>query len=220
MKRLFLIVAAALSIAACSSTRYVAKDVPPIDEMALVLPYSRIYEISKEGEKYDPVRSAKQQNKLTQLLFQMEPRIKGTIDVEGARDQEACDRYIESLRLVNPRHIEDFPAYSPISGMIEKRGFRYGMIIYSDGFVKDRKLYRKEVLTSLAVDVAAAILTGGEYYVGADSWLYGSSLYVLVLDVVEDKVVFYNRIDPAERNPMNSDVLASQLKRLLKKMGK
>ena len=54
-------------------------------------------------------------------------------------------------------------------------------------------------------------------YVATPGWQFGSSLYAMLIDTATDKVLFYNRVGPDERNPMKEEALASQLEKLFKK---
>ena len=228
MKRLFLIAAILLS-ASCSTYHYVSEDAASVDDITLILPYSRVFYIDKDGESYDEEQSTRQQKILTGLLYGMGLPIKDTLNVVGLPNQKDLDEEISFLPAINPKEVGNLNSDGPVDKLLEKNGARYGLIIFSEGFVKDKALYRSEVAKTLIVGIVGGLVGSaiggalggsgiGLSYVATPGWAYGSSLYAMLIDTQTDKVLYYNRVNPEERNPMKSETLASQLEKLLKKL--
>lgn len=228
MKRLFLIAAILLS-ASCSTYHYVSEDAASVDDITLILPYSRVFYIDKDGESYDEKLSVEQQQILTGLLYGMGLPIKDTLNVVGLPNQKDLDEEISFLPAINPKEVGNLNSDGPVDKLLEKNGARYGLIIFSEGFVKDKALYKSEVAKTLIVGIVGGLVGAaiggalggsgiGMSYVATPGWAYGSSLYAMLIDTQTDKVLYYNRVNPEERNPMKSETLASQLEKLFKKL--
>jgi hypothetical protein len=228
MKR-FVLIATVLLSASCSTYHYVSEDAASVDDITLILPYSRVFYIYKDGESYDEKQSVEQQKILTGLLYGMGLPIKDTLNVVGLPNQKDLDEEISFLPAINPKEVGNLNSDGPVDKLLEKNGARYGLIIFSEGFVKDKALYKSEVAKTLIVGIVGGLVGGaiggvlggsglGLSYVATPGWAYGSSLYAMLIDTQTDKVLYYNRVNPEERNPMKSETLASQLEKLLKKL--
>ena len=228
MKR-FVLIATVLLSASCSTYHYVSEDAASVDDITLILPYSRVFYIYKDGESYDEKQSVEQQKILTGLLYGMGLPIKDTLNVVGLPNQKDLDEEISFLPAINPKEVGNLNSDGPVDKLLEKAGARYGLIIFSEGFVKDKALYKSEVAKTLIVGVVGGLVGAaiggalggsgiGLSYVATPGWAYGSSLYAMLIDTQTDKVLYYNRVNPEERNPMKSETLASQLEKLLKKL--
>jgi len=228
MKR-FVLIATVLLSASCSTYHYVSEDAASVDDITLILPYSRVFYIDKDGESYDEKQSVEQQKILTGLLYGMGLPIKDTLNVVGLPNQKDLDEEISFLPAINPKEVGNLNSDGPVDKLLEKAGARYGLIIFSEGFVKDKALYKSEVAKTLIVGIVGGLVGAaiggalggsgiGLSYVATPGWAYGSSLYAMLIDTQTDKVLYYNRVNPEERNPMKSETLASQLEKLLKKL--
>ena len=228
MKR-FVLIATVLLSASCSTYHYVSEDAASVDDITLILPYSRIFYIDKDGESYDEKQSVEQQKILTGLLYGMGLPIVDTLNVVGLPNQKDLDEEISFLPAINPKEVGNLNSDGPIDKLLEKNGARYGLIIFSEGFVKDKALYKSEVAKTLIVGIVGGLVGAavggaiggsgiGMSYVATPGWAYGSSLYAMLIDTQTDKVLYYNRVNPEEKNPMKSEALASQLEKLLKKL--
>lgn len=228
MKR-FVLIATVLLSASCSTYHYVSEDAASVDDITLILPYSRVFYIDKDGESYDEKQSVEQQKILTGLLYGMGLPIKDTLNVVGLPNQKDLDEEISFLPAINPKEVGNLNSDGPVDKLLEKAGARYGLIIFSEGFVKDKALYKSEVAKTLIVGIVGGLVGSaiggalggsgiGLSYVATPGWAYGSSLYAMLIDTQTDKVLYYNRVNPEERNPMKSETLASQLEKLLKKL--
>jgi len=228
MKR-FVLIATVLLSASCSTYHYVSEDAASVDDITLILPYSRVFYIDKDGESYDEKLSVEQQKILTGLLYGMGLPIVDTLNVVGLPNQKDLDEEISFLPAINPKEVGNLNSDGPVDKLLEKNGARYGLIIFSEGFVKDKSLYKSEVAKTLIVGIVGGLVGAaiggalggsgiGMSYVATPGWAYGSSLYAMLIDTQTDKVLYYNRVNPEERNPMKSETLASQLEKLLKKL--
>ena len=224
MKRIAILLGLLLAVS-CSSSRYVAADYPAIDNLTLVIPYSNVWYVEKGGEKYDEENSLEQQKMLTSILLSSDLPIKDTISVAGLDNQQNLDAAISFLPNINVRELDQLSTDGPLDELLDEHGSEYGLIIYSDGFLKDRDLYKREVAGAIVSGLVSAFVGGvvggvtGVAVVGyiTPEWKYGSSIYAMVIDTRNNKVVYYNKIKPVERNPMDWKVLSSQVEKLMKK---
>ena len=228
MKKIIFFSIAVLALMSCSTTRYVSKEASGIDKITLIMPYSRVFFIDKEGESYDEARSSEQQRVLTKLLMQSGLPINDSLNVVGLANQKELDEEISFLPAINPKEVGDLNSDGPIDKLLEKNGSRYGLIIFSEGFVKDKALYKSEVAKTLIVGIVGGLVGAtvggaisgaavGMSFSATPGWAYGSSVYAMLIDTQTDKVLYYNRVNPEERNPMKEEALASQLEKLFKK---
>jgi hypothetical protein len=231
MKRIYLL-AVLLLLASCAQYRYVAEDAPAVEDVTLIMPYSRVFYIDQEGEHYDEAGSDEQQKLLTGLLLSSGLGITDTVDVVGLPNQKDLDWEIESLPRINHKRMGEIVFEGALDKFLESKGARYGLIVFSEGFIKDRKLYKKEVAKAVLVGVAVGVIGGlaggaiGGVFVDPDfsmsyeatpGWAYGSSLNAMLVDTQTGQVLFYNKILPVERNPLKPEALASQLQKLFRK---
>ena len=216
-----------MALVSCASFRYVAREIPAIDGITLIYPYSNILYIAKDECSYDEQRSTEQQNILTNLLMSSGIPIKDIISVEGRENQKELDADISFLPNINPKEVEYLNTDGPLDKLLEQNGSRFGLVIYAEGFVKDKALYKSEVAGAI-IGSAVGGLIGGVVagalgsgvavgYIGSPGMQYGSGMSAMLIDTYTDKVLFYNRVKPVERDPMDRDVLTSQLEKLLKK---
>ena len=150
MKRIYLL-AVLLLLASCAQYRYVAEDAPAVEDVTLIMPYSRVFYIDQEGEHYDEAGSDEQQKLLTGLLLSSGLGITDTVDVVGLPNQKDLDWEIESLPRINHKRMGEIVFEGALDKFLESKGARYGLIVFSEGFIKDRKLYKKEVAKAVPI---------------------------------------------------------------------
>ena len=121
MKR-FVLIATVLLSASCSTFHYVSEDAVSVDDITLILPYSRVFYIDKEGESFDEEQSAQQQKILTGLLYGMGLPIKDTLNVVGLPNQKDLDEEISFLPAINPKEVGNLNSDGPVDKLLEKNG--------------------------------------------------------------------------------------------------
>ena len=109
--------------------------------------------------------------------------------------------------------------------MLDKSGLRYGIVIYSYGYVQTKKGYQKEKIekaASKAIDKAIESLTGitgltnpSQNYSVSDP--YGNVLYCAVIDGETNRIVhFVNETPTLASHPGESGDVSELLHKLLK----
>lgn len=233
MKKLLLSVVAIIMLCACSATRYVAADAPVVDGITLIKPFSYIQYVDTEGSVYDSLRSDVNQNLLNSAIRATSLPITDSVCVEGLPNQKSLDESLFALTLVNPRELQDLRIDPVMDSLLEARGTRYGLMVFSDGFVKDNKQYGREFTKALvgglvgglagaAIGGAVSAASGGVWSAGYNSVViigakYGTVVYAMVVDSQTDRVVYFNKVGPAEKNPENPATVTWVVERLFKK---
>ncbi|PWJ57753.1 hypothetical protein CLV98_106225 [Dyadobacter jejuensis] len=109
------------------------------------------------------------------------------------------------------RNLNAIPLPPTLDSLMEARDQRYAMAVIGAGFGRVKGNFRGQ----LAKGVGIGILTLGMYApVPVKSNL---SLFTLVIDAQENKVVYYRRSTPVEKSPTSTDVIHRELTGLLNK---
>lgn len=215
MKRIAVLALLLLSLVSCSYRFAADMDKKP-EDVALILPYSRIYYADGHEIAYDDSLSALHQGKIVAALADIDLSVKDTINVVGLPGQEYLDGEIMSLVNVVPKNLTGARVPPAIASLLKERGDRYGLILFSEGLAWNRKAYSNAVWKGAFLGVATAILTLGTiafYSIPEDE---ATHIYAMLVDVYSDKVVFFNKVSKSG-NPMKDERVAAALEKLFKK---
>ena len=216
IKHLILGLAALLLLAACGPSRYTNSSVnlAAVPEYAFVEPYSYIVLYGDDGKGYyNEESSATATRTITNIInserFPFSDMIPADYDGENA-DPSKADR----LRV--PKSLRR---------MLDKSGLRYGIVIYSYGYVQTKAGYQREKVEKAAskvIDKAIESLTGitgltnpSQNYSVSDP--YGNVLYCAVIDGETDRVIhFVNETPTFASHPEENAYVSELLHKLLK----
>lgn len=208
----FLFIGILMSLSACSSLKKVSKDETP--EFSFLEPISYIYFVDKKGNE---------------LLSDSLSIINRDL-LEDMVSQYSNDRiYIESdsLHYLTLSAIENMtnqvlegalPASlkvpNTIYPVLDQSESKYTIGMLSDGFILDKKRYRKELLWTSLLSIADE---NGEAIIPTK---HGSHLYCIIINNQTKQVETFESINFDSHNPTSSKTITKQINILAKRLRK
>ena len=226
----YLIIAlAALFLAvACGPSRYTSSsfNVASVPEYAFIEPYSYIILYGDDGKGYYNEQSSAIATKAVSNIINSE-RFPFSDMIPADYDGENADikNWLRTFPDVDPAKADRLRVPKSLKKMLDKSGLRYGVVIYSYGYVQTKAGYQKEKVEKAAskvIDTAIEKLTGisgltnpsKNYYVSDP---YGNVLYCAVIDGETDRVVhFVNETPTFASHPEETSNVSELLHKLLK----
>ena len=186
--------------------------------MALIEPVSYMsYIQSNREEVFDPETSAQSASLVKDVIRLNFPEITAVLPLEDAGDgMKDLESQIALLYSVKANKLDGARAPAAVRNFIREHGFRYGAAVFATGFTRDSKEYKKQVAKGALLGIITAVVSLGAVSYYAMPLKYSSSLYMIVVDAQEDKIVFYERIQPEEVDPLNAKWLRRRIERFRK----
>ena len=234
MRNRFLLALALLPLlfSSCAPARYVSKiraaEAQPI---ALLQPMSEISYIEKDGSfVLDPGLSETSTQIITEILTTlplpvgsgMGTPVETVIPVDYSGENNLYAWHLSALAGVRPKKLKNAGVPDEITDLLRAGGYRYGMLVYHGGFRRDKSNYAKGVAKDVALGVVtgvmAALLGGGAYYTGYQL-RYASRLYLMIVDVEANEIVYYASTANMEEecDPLNLTNQRYRLARMLER---
>ena len=165
-KHLILGLAALLLLAACGPSRYTNSSVnlASVPEYAFIEPYSYIILYGDDGKGYyNEESSATATRTITNIInserFPFSDMIPADYDGENAD----IKNWLRTFPDVDPSKADRLRVPKSLRRMLDKSGLRYGIVIYSYGYVQTKAGYQREKVEKAAskvIDKAIESLTG------------------------------------------------------------
>ena len=222
----------ALLFSGCAPARYVSKiraaEAQPI---ALLEPMSEVSYIEKDGTYVlDQGLSETSTQILTDILTSLPlpvgsglgTPVQRVIPMDYSGENNIYSWHLSALAGVRPKKLKNAGVPDEITNLLRANGYRYGMLVYHAGFRRDRSNYAKGVAKDVAVGVAtavvAALLGGGAFYTGYQL-RYASRLYLMIVDVEENEIVYFANTANMEEetDPLNLTEQRYRLARMLER---
>ena len=228
IKHLILGLAALLLLAACGPSRYTNSSVnlASVPEYAFIEPYSYIVLYGDDGKGYyNEQSSATATRTITNIInserFPFSDMIPADYDGENAD----IKNWLRTFPDVDPAKADRLRVPKSLRKMLDKSGLRYGIVIYSYGYVQTKAGYQREKVEKAAskvIDKAIENLTGitgltnpSQNYSVSDP--YGNVLYCAVIDGETDRVIhFVNETPTFASHPEENAYVSELLHKLLK----
>lgn len=200
----------------CSSSRYVAKNVSTtceIQDIVLLNLESSISLIEKgDNAVFSDSMSTASKKMLTQIALSEPTKIPVVACEEySEQDVRLLDEFFVSFLKMDKSNYEYAAIPQQVDSLIEKTGHRYGMMLYATGFKRTKANVRKMMAKYLLIDLAVGIVTLGTVIPYAYPVEYNSTLYTMVVDSQENRVIFVNHcnmdIDPFEEIDVRDQML-------------
>jgi hypothetical protein len=228
IKYLIIGIFALLLAAACGPSRYTnsSVDLASIPEYAFIEPYSYIILYGDDGKGYyNEQSSATATGLITNIINSERFPFSDMISADYEGENQDIAKWMKSFPDVDPSKADRLRVPKSLRKMLDKSGLRYGIVIYSYGYVQTKKGYQKEKIekaASKAIDKAIESLTGitgltnpSQNYSVSDP--YGNVLYCAVIDGEKDRVVhFVNETPTFSSHPEESSYVSELLHKLLK----
>ncbi len=227
-RHLIIGLSALLLAVACSPSRYTSSsfNVASVPEYAFVQPYSYIVLYGDDGKGFYNAESSAIATKAVSNIINSE-RFPFSDMIPADYDGENADikNWLKTFPDVDPAKANRLRVPKSLKKMLDKSGLRYGVVIYSYGYVQTKAGYQKEKVEKAAskvIDSAIEKLTGisgltnpsKNYYVSDP---YGNVLYCAVIDGETDRVVhFVNETPTFASHPEETSNVSELLHKLLK----
>ena len=226
--KLFVCATVLLAMSACGPSRHTSSDVnlSAIREYAFIQPYSYIVCYGDDGKGYlDKDDCRKATELITSIINSERFPFSDDIEVDYDDDDAPIRKWIENFPDVDPTKIDRLRVPKSLCKLIESKGLRYGIVIYSYGYTQTVKGYQREKVTKAAqqaIDSVVKSITGisgltnpsQSYYVNSP---YGNVLYCAVVDAEADRVVhFVEEVPTLASHPTTRADVSELLHKLLK----
>ena len=227
--RLLIISLVTLSLAvACGPSRYTSSsfNVASVPEYAFIEPYSYIVLYGDDGKGYYNEESSATATRLVSNIINSE-RFPFSDMIPADYDGANADikNWLQTFPDVDPAKADRLRVPKSLKKMLDECGLRYGIVIYSYGYVQTKAGYQREKVekaASKAIDMAIESLTGirgltnpSTNYSVSDP--YGNVLYCAVIDGETNRIVhFVNETPTLASHPGESGDVSELLHKLLK----
>ena len=227
-KHLLLALSALLLVAACGPSRYTNSSVSlaSVPEYAFIEPYSYIVLYGDDGKGYyNEQSSATATNTISNIINSERFPFSDMIPADYDGENEDIKNWMRTFPDVDPSKADRLRVPKSLRKLLDKSGLRYGIVIYSYGYVQTKAGYQREKVEKAAsklIDKAVEKLTGitgltnpsQNYSVDSP---YGNVLYCAVIDGETDRVVhFVNETPTFASHPEENAYVSELLHKLLK----
>ncbi len=228
IQRLLIGFFALILAAACGPSRYTSStfNLASVPEYAFIEPYSYIILYGDDGKGYyNEESSATATNIISNIINSERFPFSDMIPADYDGENEDIQKWMRTFPDVDPSKADRLRVPKSLKKMLDKSGLRYGVVIYSYGYVQTKKGYQKEKVEKAAskvIDTAIEKLTGisglttpsRDYSVSSP---YGNVLYCAVIDGETDRVVhFVNETPTFASHPGENSYVSELLHKLLK----
>ena len=228
IKHLILALATLLLLAACGPSRYTNSSVnlATVPEYAFIEPYSYIVLYGDDGKGYyNEESSARATRTVTNIINSERFPFSDMIPADYDGDNADIKNWLRTFPDVDPSKADRLRVPKSLRKMLDKSGLRYGIVIYSYGYVQTKAGYQREKVEKAAsklIDGAIEKLTGisgltnpsKNYSVDSP---YGNVLYCAVIDGETDRVIhFVNETPMLASHPGENADVSELLHKLLK----
>lgn len=224
----FIGLTALLALVACGAARHTSTsvDLAKVDEFAFIQPLSYIVCYGDDGKaSFDAEESAQATRIITSLISMERFPFSSVVDMDYDGTHSDVVNWIYNFPEVKPKDIARLRVPKSLCKVIADSGNRYGIVIYSYGYVQTVGGYMREKLEKAAsrtIDYAVEQLTGitgltnpsRNYSVDSP---YGNVMYCAVIDSQAEEVVhFAGQVPTFASHPTDRENVSSMLHKLLK----
>ena len=223
--RHFILIAAVVSLTSCSTALFssgFSTEVAATEGLAMLDPVSAIFYLDeKNKESFSDSLSQASEALMEQLAYGLPLDFHARIPLNEDQREEAVAflRYAED----GPRsRIQELPIPGVLDSLMEANGERYALFLFTEGMMRDRRGYAKEVageiVGAVVAGVLSAVLGGGGVYAAGGAAIAATHIHAAVLDSQLNRVVFFNRDLRQDENirPLDAEAVNRQLRRLFR----
>lgn len=221
----FLLVAALVSLASCSTARFYSgysTEVAAAEGVAMLDPVSAVFYLDRNNqESFSDSLSIASEALIEQLAYGLPLDIHARIPLNESQREEAVGflRYAEGL---SGDQLQTYPIPAALDSLIEASGQRYALFLFTEGMTRDRRGYAKQVAAqaagAIAAGVVSALLGGGAFLYSTGPARAATHIHVAILDSQINRIVYFNRDlrQDQEISPLDAEAVNLQLRRLFK----
>ena len=220
IKRLLLVLSAALMLISCSASRYYSdytrEDIT--EDLAFLGPASAIVYMDKDNRRvFDDSLSLASEELICRLTQEIGVPVAERITLNDEQKGEAA-AFLSHLKSKSAKERGNVPIPQSLDYLLESSGHRYGIVLFENGMVRDPKGIYKDMAVSATVAIIVAIISLGTIIMYSVPYTNISDVTLAVLDSQTDKIVFYNANSSEDTDPLNEKALSYQLKSLYAKI--
>ena len=207
----------ALALYSCGTTRYYGgfKPASASEGMVLLGPVSEIHFIDGNNHSfYDDSLSIVSEEMIMSILQGMyQLPIDHTVPLDTVQ-RERVALFSHALLNESESGRGALPIPVVLDNLLEDEGSRYGIMVFANGFVRDKKGIRKDAAKGVGLAIMSAVLTlGNAVYISTPITCL-SSVSVAILDSKTNSVVFYDIETGEDKDPTNRSDVRRQLKEI------
>ncbi|MDR1762473.1 MAG: hypothetical protein LBR64_00755 [Dysgonamonadaceae bacterium] len=225
MKKVNLLLLAAVLFTSCSTSKFLTSDVKPVEitDMLKIEPFAYISLIKKgnQGEYSDSVSSISKSalNESVEIFRERLHLASGEAVVIDSIDREMLENELHFLILSadRNRNIKNLPVTPVIDSLLTANGKRFGLIIVQSGFTRAKGNYNSQVAKGIGIGILTGILTMGTAAVYQAPVKSISTLYAMIIDNQNKSVAFYNKSVLQGKEPTNKENIIKQLEKVFEK---
>jgi hypothetical protein len=180
-----------------------------INDIVLIEPLSYISLIEKgnQAKLHDSLSGVSHELITEVLRMRSRPHVTAYSHIEDTLIYKEIEEDIQVMLMIaeHQQNVENIRSSQTLDSLILSSGKRYGMVAVTTGFTRGYGNYGREV----AKGVAVGVLTLGMYTQAPIK--NRSDIYIGIVDARESRLVFYNRSQQPEQDPLDHLVLLDQL---------
>ena len=193
---------AALAVTSCGTARYYGgASARSIGTMAAFRPCSYISYIDRSGkQQYDDSLSTVSAQLVAMASEDAALPVSEWLPLDEAGQQEVVS-FMDALAGASPKLVGVMPVPSVLDSLLEEAGYRYGLILFADGMVRDTRNLVREAVKEAAIGVALAVLTGAVVVSVPDRCV--SALRAVILDAEQNRIVYDHAVVREDEDPLD-----------------
>jgi len=188
-----------------------------------------MYYGSKNRPVYDPDLSIASSDFITSIVSSQRYPFSDVVPMDYEGEDKNIHRWIQNIGDMPSSKIDRVKVPNDLRDIIASTGYRYGIVIYLNGYVRSREAIRYEENQEAVSAVVGAVLDAltkkddgkdkkpTPTYKSSEKTPYDSNLYCVVIDSEDDRVIHYVHPLPfLEKDPFDGYDMQTMLSRLLK----
>ncbi len=207
-----------------------------VDEYAFIEPVADIlYYDQRNRPVYDAELSDEAADLVESIITSQRYPFSDPIYMDYYGDGRSARKWIQNLGDVSTSRLDRVRVPNDILDAIDRSGHRYGVVIYTSGYIRSREAIRYEERQEAIGDAISAVIdalaskkgkdddkkksssSSSTYHSTANKTPYDSNLYCVVIDSESDEIVHYIHPVPfLEKDPLNGSDVETMITRLLK----
>lgn len=226
-------------ISSCGPVKYTSSvnlDLKSVDEYAFIEPVADIlYYNNRNKPVYDPELSDDASDLITTIVSSQRYPFTDVINMDYDKSDSKIRKWIQNIGSVSTSRLDRVKVPGDLLDVIESSGHRYGVVIYSSGYIRSREaIHYEETQEAIGNVIGAAIsaivnsskkdgdkddekkTTYEPYSNSQNKTPYDCNMYCVVIDSQSDEIIHYIHPIPFfEKDPLDGRDMESMLTRLL-----
>ena len=229
----------AVAVSSCGPVKYSSSEnlnLKSVDEYAFIEPVSDIlYYDRKNKPVYDYELSDEAADLIASIVSSQRYPFSEVIRMDYDRSDREIRKWIQNIGSVSTSRLDRVRVPKDLLDAIDRSGHRYGVVIFSSGYIRSREAIRYEETQEAVGNAIGAVLdailskkdkdnddgkkksTYEPYSNPENKTPYDCNMYCVVIDSESDEIVHYIHPLPfLEKDPLNGRDMESMLNRLLR----